>query len=104
VSDVTQILEVLLLITVPILAIGLSFPLGRALAARFSTTAGRPSNGTELNAQEARIFALVDARLATRIQGLEQAIDAIAVEVERIGEAQRYRERLLPEASAAQDG
>jgi hypothetical protein len=101
VSDLTQILEVLLLITVPIFAIGLSVPLGRALAARFAASSARPSNETELDSQEARILALVDARLATRLQGLEQAVDAIAVEVERIGEAQRYRERLLPEASAA---
>ena len=39
---------------------------------------------------------LVDARLAR----LEQAVDAIAVEVERISEAQRFTSKLLSEAQA----
>jgi hypothetical protein len=32
-----------------------------------------------------------------RIEYLQQSVDAIAVEVERIGEAQRYQERLQAE-------
>ena len=40
---------------------------------------------------------LVDARLAR----LEHAVDAIAVEVERISEAQRFTSKLLSEAQAA---
>jgi len=35
-----------------------------------------------------------------RFTRLEQAVDAIAVEVERIGEAQRFSERLLGERAA----
>ena len=43
---------------------------------------------------------LPDARLAR----LEQAVDAIAVEVERISEAQRYTTKLLNEGAARHEG
>lgn len=33
-----------------------------------------------------------------RMQRLEQAVDAIAIEIERVGEAQRYQARILAEA------
>jgi len=36
----------------------------------------------------------------TRLQHLEQAVDAIAIEVERISEAQRFATRLLAERHA----
>lgn len=35
----------------------------------------------------------------TRMERLEQAVDAIAIEVERVGEAQRYQTKLLTEAN-----
>jgi len=35
----------------------------------------------------------------TRMERLEQAVDAIAIEVERVGEAQRYQTKLLSEAN-----
>lgn len=35
----------------------------------------------------------------TRMERLEQAVDAIAIEVERVGEAQRYQTKLLAEAN-----
>lgn len=38
--------------------------------------------------------------LAERLDRMEQAMDAIAVEVERISEAQRFTTRLLSERSA----
>ena len=38
------------------------------------------------------------AALRARVAQLEQAIDVVAVEVERVGEAQRYTERLLSPA------
>jgi hypothetical protein len=35
----------------------------------------------------------------TRMERLEQAVDAIAIEVERVGESQRYQTKLLAEAN-----
>ena len=40
----------------------------------------------------------------SRFERLEQAVDAIAVEVERISEAQRFSARLLSEKSTEQFG
>jgi hypothetical protein len=34
-----------------------------------------------------------------RMERLEQAVDAIALEIERVGEAQRYQTRVLAEAN-----
>ena len=52
----------------------------------------------------ARIFLMRDKRLATRppvdndrLLHLEQAVDAIAIEIERISEAQRFQTKLLSE-------
>jgi hypothetical protein len=39
-----------------------------------------------------------DPEVEGRMERLEQAVDAIAIEVERVGEAQRYQARLLTEA------
>ena len=64
----------------PIIAIGL--PLARAYARR-------------MEAQPHAISADVMARL----ERMEQGIDAIAVEVERISEGQRFTTRLLSERS-----
>ena len=36
-----------------------------------------------------------------RLRGIEQALDAVAIEVERIGEGQRFTARLLGERSPA---
>lgn len=41
------------------------------------------------------------AALRARVAQLEQSIDVVAVEVERVGEAQRYAERLLAPAPGA---
>ena len=53
----------------------------------------------------ARIFLMRAKRLAAqppvdndRLQHLEQAVDAIAIEIERISEAQRFQTKLLAEA------
>jgi hypothetical protein len=42
-------------------------------------------------------IASLSPELSARYQNLEQSIDAVAIEVERIGEAQRYMTRLLAE-------
>lgn len=73
---------------IPIVAIvsgtsmALLFPLVRAYARKL-----------ELEGQQPRVPQALDDRLAR----MEQAIDAIAVEVERIAEAQRFTTRLLSE-------
>ena len=41
---------------------------------------------------------------AARMERIEQAVDAIALEVERIAEAQRFTTKLLSERSGASEG
>jgi hypothetical protein len=69
---------------VPITAIG--WPLARAYAKRIAQgdVAGR-----------------VPPDVAARLERMEQAIDSIAVEVERISEGQRFTAKLLSERTAA---
>jgi len=40
-------------------------------------------------------------QLRARVAQLEQSVDVVAVEIERVGEAQRYTERLLAPAPGA---
>ncbi|MGZ8377285.1 MAG: hypothetical protein ACXWZS_18710 [Gemmatirosa sp.] len=65
----------------------LGFPLVRAFARKL-----------ELEGQQPRI----PQEVADRLARMEQAIDAVAVEVERIAEAQRFTTRLLSERVEAQ--
>ncbi len=75
-------------IMVAVLAVGT--PLARAFARKLSSQATQSA---------------VPAELQQRLQHMEQAIDSIAVEVERISEGQRFTTKLLaerhPEAQAA---
>jgi hypothetical protein len=64
---------------IPVVAIGL--PLARAYARRMDS---RPAESTSPD-------------VAARLERMEQAIDSIAVEVERISEGQRFTTRLLAE-------
>jgi hypothetical protein len=64
--------------------LALAFPLVRAYARKL-----------ELQGQQPRL----PKELADRLQHMEQAIDAIAVEVERIAEGQRFTTKLLAERS-----
>ena len=48
-------------------------------------------------ASRARRQNLPDAQAEERLQYLQQSVDAIALEVERIGEAQRFNEKLRAE-------
>ncbi|HEV7993651.1 MAG TPA: hypothetical protein VGP25_17620 [Gemmatimonadaceae bacterium] len=92
-SDFIEIAKVLTLLCIPILVIGAAVPLGRALAARLSPAPPlRDDSRVDL--------AALEARLANRLAGLEQAVDAVSIEVERVGEAQRYVARLLPNATS----
>ena len=63
------------------------FPLARALGRRIE---GRPTT--------AQLPASTDARL----DRIEHAVEAIAVEVERISEGQRFTTKLLAERAAAE--
>jgi hypothetical protein len=40
-----------------------------------------------------------DSQQDARMERLEQAVDAIALEIERVGESQRYQAKLLAEAN-----
>jgi chromosome segregation ATPase len=65
----------------------LMLPLVLALARRIWVRAGRPA-------------AAVGLESGPRLQRIEQAVESIAIEVERIGEAQRFTTRLLTERQA----
>jgi hypothetical protein len=69
----------------PIIAIGV--PLARAYARRL----------------EAKPTPAIPPDVAARLERMEQAIDSIAVEVERISEGQRFTTKLLAERSGLPD-
>lgn len=61
-------------------------PLARAMGKRIEARGAAPR---------------VPSEVAERLERMEQAIDSIAIEVERISEAQRFTTRLLSDATAA---
>jgi hypothetical protein len=61
-------------------------PLARALAKRIETRGGAPN---------------IPADVQDRLERMEQAIDSIAIEVERISEGQRFTTKLLSDARSA---
>ncbi|PYP77410.1 MAG: hypothetical protein DMD35_14825 [Gemmatimonadetes bacterium] len=69
---------------VPITAIG--WPLARAYAKRM---------------EQGSAATRVPLEVTARLERMEQAIDSIAVEVERISEGQRFTTKLLSERTAA---
>jgi hypothetical protein len=82
--DVNPLLiPVIFVSSIPIIAIGL--PLARAYAARLGRTPTTPT---------------IPLEVAARLERMEQAIDSIAVEVERISEGQRFTTKLLAERTA----
>ncbi len=68
-----------------IVALALGVPFVRALARRWERESGQPSLPRDVEA---------------RLERIEQAVDAVAVEVERISEGQRFTTRLLTERAA----
>lgn len=64
----------------------LGYPIIRALVRRFLD---RPAPAPQLTGD-----------VSTRLERIEQAVDAIAIEVERVSEAQRFQTRLMTEARA----
>ena len=65
---------------VAIVSVGM--PLARAYARRMESGAGRPT---------------VPPDVTARLERMEQAIDSIAIEIERISEGQRFTTKLLAE-------
>jgi hypothetical protein len=78
-----EIPVIVMLLVVPITVIGV--PIARAIARRIDRPAAR---------------AAVSPDVMARFERLEQSVDAIAVEVERIAEGQRFVTRLLSERRA----
>ena len=67
-----------------VLAIVIGRPLVSAWAKKLENESKRPA---------------IPAEVATRLERMEQSIDAIAVEVERISEGQRFTTKLLAEST-----
>jgi hypothetical protein len=78
---------IVLFASVPVMAIGI--PIARAFAKRMER---------ESSVQQ------VPADVTARLERMEQAIDSIAVEVERISEGQRFTTKLLSERTAPPPG
>jgi hypothetical protein len=76
-------IPIIMFSSVPIIAIGL--PIARAYARRVESGATRPVGPGDMTA---------------RLERIEQAVDAIAVEVERISEGQRFTTKLLADRGA----
>ena len=70
----------------PIIAIGV--PIARAYARRIES---KPS-------------AAIPPDVAARLERIEQAVDAIAIEMERVSEGQRFTTKLLAERTGAAPG
>ena len=70
---------------IPVVAIGM--PIARAYARRL----------------ESQPRAAIPSDVSARLERMEQAIDSIAVEVERISEGQRFTTRLLAERTGLPD-
>jgi hypothetical protein len=73
-------------VTAIILAIGV--PLARAFSRRMDSESRNPRIPTEITA---------------RLERMEQAIDSVALEVERISEGQRFTTKLLSEGKGTSD-
>ena len=78
---------IVLFATAPVMAIGI--PIARAYAKRMERQG---------SVQQ------IPADVTARLERMEQAIDSIAVEVERISEGQRFTTKLLSERIAAPPG
>jgi hypothetical protein len=82
-----ELIPIVLFIMIPVTAIGV--PIARAIARRIDRSSLQPPVSHEMGA---------------RLDRMEQAIDAIAVEVERIAEGQRFTTRLLSERAGEPRG
>ena len=74
--------------TIAVIALGI--PIIRALTRRF---VDRPP-----------VAPAISADVANRLERIEQAVEAVAIEVERISESQRYLTRVMAESRALPSG
>ena len=77
------LIPIIVVSSIPIIAIGI--PLARAFASRIERKAVSSSVPTEVIA---------------RLERMEQSIDAIAIEIERVSEGQRFTTKLLTDRGA----
>lgn len=75
-----ELIPITALLMVPITAIGV--PIARAIARKMDRDSAHPVASSDVTA---------------RLERMEQAIDAIAVEMERVSEGQRFTTKLLAE-------
>ena len=73
-------------VTAIVLAVGV--PLARAYSRRMDAQSRNPQ---------------IPSEVAARLERMEQAIDSVALEVERISEGQRFTTKLLSEGRSASD-
>ncbi len=83
-----QVTDWLLISVIGLIGIILAFPIGRAIA-RFIDRRGTTTRMSD--------------ELSQRLTSIEQAVDTVAVEMERLSEAHRYTTRLLSERVVAPD-
>jgi hypothetical protein len=62
---------------------------------------GIPLVRAKIRREERGIFPAADAQAAQRLARIEAAVESIAIEVERISEAQRFTTKLLAERTPA---
>jgi hypothetical protein len=78
--------------------IGLFVPLG-IMATVVAITVGKPAvNAWAKKIENESRRPVIPGEVLTRLESMEQSIDAIAVEVERISEGQRFTTKLLAES------
>ena len=80
-------IPIILFSSFPVMLIG--YPIARALGRRIEHKSLQPN---------------VPPDVTARLERMEQAIDSIAIEVERISEGQRFTTRLLSERSGGAPG
>jgi hypothetical protein len=79
-----ELIPITFFVVAGLTAVGL--PIARAHARRIDREAGQPK---------------VQPEVAARLERMEQALDAIAIEVERISEGQRFTTKLLSDRRTA---
>lgn len=84
-----EIEELITTSVVAVIALGTILPLGNALVRRIAAPKPAPP-------------ALADPADAQRIERMERSIDAIAVEVERMAESQRFMAKMLAPVDQAE--
>ena len=77
------LIPIIFVTSLPIMAIG--YPLARAWASRL---------------ERKPIASAIPTEVTARLERMEQAIDSIAIEIERISEGQRFTTKLLAERTA----